>query len=99
MILLCFGTRPEWLKIKPLLSKLKSYKLLFTGQHMDLLKDIQVDYKININNSDNRLDSIISDCMLQFPNGEFSSVLVQGDTGSAFGCALAAFNRQIKIYY
>jgi UDP-N-acetylglucosamine 2-epimerase (non-hydrolysing) len=37
--------------------------------------------------------------MLQFPNGEFSSVLVQGDTGSAFGCALAAFNRQLKIYY
>jgi UDP-N-acetylglucosamine 2-epimerase (non-hydrolysing) len=25
--------------------------------------------------------------------------LVQGDTGSAFGCALAAFNRQLKIYY
>jgi UDP-N-acetylglucosamine 2-epimerase (non-hydrolysing) len=37
--------------------------------------------------------------MLQFPNGEFRGILVQGDTGSAFGCALAAFNRQIKIYY
>jgi UDP-N-acetylglucosamine 2-epimerase (non-hydrolysing) len=75
------------------------YKLLFTGQHPDLLQNVKVDYKININNSDNRLDSIISDCMLQFPNEEFGSVLVQGDTGSAFGCALAAFNRQLKIYY
>ena len=100
-ILLCFGTRPEWLKIKPLIKLMdrSEYKLLFTGQHPDLLKDVEVDYKININSSDNRLDSIISDCMLQFPNGEFSRVLVQGDTGSAFGCALAAFNRQLKIYY
>ena len=100
-ILLCFGTRPEWLKIKPLIKLMdkSEYKLLFTGQHPDLLKDVEVDYKININTSDNRLDSIISDCMLQFPNGDFRGVLVQGDTGSAFGCALAAFNRQLKIYY
>jgi UDP-N-acetylglucosamine 2-epimerase (non-hydrolysing) len=100
-ILLCFGTRPEWLKIKPLITIMdrSEYKLLFTGQHPDLLKDVEVDYKININTSDNRLDSIISDCMLQFPQGEFRGVLVQGDTGSAFGCALAAFNRELKIYY
>lgn len=100
-ILLCFGTRPEWLKIKPLITIMdrSEYKLLFTGQHPDLLQNVEVDYKININDSNNRLDSIISDCMLQFPNGKFDSVLVQGDTGSAFGCALAAFNRQLKIYY
>jgi UDP-N-acetylglucosamine 2-epimerase (non-hydrolysing) len=100
-ILLCFGTRPEWLKIKPLIKVMDKteYKLLFTGQHPDLLKDVKVDYRIDINTSDNRLDSIISDCMLQFPNGDFRGVLVQGDTGSAFGCALAAFNRGIRIYY
>ncbi len=100
-ILLCFGTRPEWLKIKPLIKLMdrSEYKLLFTGQHVDLLKNIEVDYQINMSTTNNRLDSIISDCMLQFPNGNFRGVLVQGDTGSAFGCALAAFNRQIKIYY
>ena len=100
-ILLCFGTRPEWLKIKPLIKLMdrSEYKLLFTGQHPDLLKDVEVDYKINITTSDNRLDSIISDCMIQFPQGDFRGVLVQGDTGSAFGCALAAFNRQLRIYY
>jgi UDP-N-acetylglucosamine 2-epimerase (non-hydrolysing) len=98
-ILLCFGTRPEWLKIKPLIKELDNYKLLFTGQHPDLLKDIEVDYKITIGNSDNRLDQLISDCLLQFPDGDFDSVLVQGDTASAFACAVAAFNRQKKIYY
>ena len=100
-ILLCFGTRPEWLKIKPLIKLMdrSEYKLLFTGQHIDLLKDVEVDYQINMTTTFNRLDSIISDCMFQFPEGDFKGVLVQGDTGSAFGCALAAFNRGIRIYY
>ena len=82
-LLLCFGTRPEWLKIKPLVKILtkNQYKLLFTGQHVDLLKDIQVDYMININEANNRLDSIISSCMLQFPDDKFDSILVQGEIG------------------
>ena len=54
-MLLCFGTRPEWLKIKPLVKILDNYQLLFTGQHEDLLKDIKVDYKINIQSNPNRL--------------------------------------------
>ena len=99
MILLCFGTRPEWLKIKPLIEVLDNYQLLFTGQHTDLLKDIKVDYQINVRNNPNRLDQLISDCLLQFPHGNFTSVLVQGDTASAFACALAAFHKQKKIYY
>ena len=99
MILLCFGTRPEWLKIKPLTKVLKDYKLLFTGQHTDLLRDIQVDYKININEGDNRLDRVVADCMLQFPEGDFDTVLVQGDTASAFACGLAAFHRQLRLVY
>ncbi len=98
-ILLCFGTRPEWLKIKPLIKVLDNYKLLFTGQHPDLLKDIKVDYKITIGDNPNRLDQLVSDCLLQFPKGNFDSVLVQGDTASAFACAVAAFHHQKKIYY
>ena len=98
-VLLCFGTRPEWLKIKPLIKELSNYKLLFTGQHEDLLKDIEVDFRIKINESNNRLDQLISDCLSQFPEDDFDSVLVQGDTASAFACALAAFNRGKKIYY
>lgn len=99
MILLCFGTRPEWLKIKPLVKVLDNYQLLFTGQHPDLLKDLEVDYKITIKDNPNRLDQLISDCLLQFPKGDFDAVLVQGDTASAFACAVAAFNRKKKIYY
>ena len=97
--LLCFGTRPEWLKIKPLVKILGEYKLLFTGQHVDLLKEIKADYQIKIKNNDNRLDQIVSDCLLQFPDDDYDGVLVQGDTASAFACALAAFHRNKKIFY
>ena len=99
MILLCFGTRPEWLKIKPLIKVLDNYELLFTGQHPDLLKNIKVDYQITIGDNPNRLDQLISDCLLQFPKDNFDSVLVQGDTASAFACAIAAFHRKKQIIY
>lgn len=97
-LLICFGTRPEWLKVKPLLKEIDNYKLLFTGQHKDLLKDIKVDYRIEIGDQTNRLDQIVSDCLMQFPEGDFD-VLVHGDTVSAFACALAAFSRKLKIIH
>ena len=100
-ILICLGTRPEWLKIKPIVEKLNvfDYKLLFTGQHLDLLTDIDFNYKFNIDTGKNRLDDIISTCLLQFPEDNFDYVLVQGDTASAFACAIAGFNRKIKIIH
>ena len=104
MILLCFGTRPEWLKIKPLVTTLDKYQLLFTGQHKDLLNGFNLFpvgglSTITISENINRLDQLISDCILQFPKGDFNSVLVQGDTASAFACALGAFHQKKKIYY
>lgn len=100
-VLICFGTRPEFLKIKPILDILNrsEYNLLFTGQHMDLLSGLDVEYSITIDKTNNRLDSIVSTCLMQFPEGDFSSILVQGDTASAFGCAVAAYHRHIPIYY
>jgi len=102
-ILFCLGTRPEWLKIKPILDLLNrdQYKILFTGQHEDLLKGLDFDYKIIMEeNSSNRLNNIFINCLKQFPiDNTFNSVLVQGDTASAYACALAAFNRGLKIYY
>ena len=99
MILICFGTRPEWLKIKPLLNKV-NHKLLFTGQHIDLVNEVNFDYVITQEDRGNRLDSIITNCLDGFPNDPtIESVLVQGDTASAFACALAAFNRNIKVIH
>lgn len=98
-ILICFGTRPEWLKVKPIAEKLDNVKLLFTGQHPDLLKDVKVDYRIEIGDKTDRLSQIISDCSLQFPNEEFKYVMVHGDTVSALACALIAYGRKQKIVH
>jgi len=106
MILICFGTRPEWLKIKPLVEKLDC-KLLFTGQHQDLLDEIDVDYRLypnakSHNSRSMRLNAAMEDCLAQFPSYDakyFDYVLVQGDTATAFACALAAFNLKLKVIH
>jgi UDP-N-acetylglucosamine 2-epimerase len=100
-ILFCLGTRPEWLKIKPLINLMdkSEYDLFFTGQHEDLLNNVEFDYKVSVTNKNNRLDDIMISCMSNFPNEIYDYVLVQGDTGSALGCALASYNRKIKLIH
>ena len=106
MILLSFGTRPEWIKIKPLLKKFDGhipYKLLFTGQHTDLLSDINSHgpvITLDIIEGKNRLDSIVQSIMnCDHVFDGVSAVLVQGDTTSAFSIALASFHRKIKVIH
>jgi len=68
MILLCYGTRPEWIKIKPLIEQFKrnnfEYKILFTGQHQDI-GTFYNDFQIMPIVGENRLDSIVSSIMNQ----------------------------------
>lgn len=107
MILICFGTRPEWIKIKPLLDEIGNsipYRLVCTGQHIDLLdnsiKDYSVEY-MSIIPGWNRLDDIIRSIMINadWIFNKITHVIVQGDTTSSFGIALCAFNRNIKIIH
>jgi UDP-N-acetylglucosamine 2-epimerase (non-hydrolysing) len=107
MILISFGTRPEWIKIKPLLDKLKGkipFKLVCTGQHSSLIDASTKDYSIEylyIEEYKNRLDSIFIS-ILQCADVIFkdvSHVMVQGDTTSALAMALAAFHRKIPIIH
>lgn len=105
MILITFGTRPEYIKIKPLINIFKlnnfyEYKILFTGQHEQLINDIKFDYKIDIKDGDNRLDSIFSSIMNKdniFKDIKY--VMVQGDTASAYAVALSAFHRKIPVMH
>jgi len=100
-ILICVGTRPEWLKIKPIINLLdkSEFDLLFTGQHIDLLSEIDFHHKINILGNGNRLSNVVSSCLLSMPKLDYDYVLVQGDTASAFGCALSSFHNKIKIIH
>lgn len=108
MILLAYGTRPEFIKLKSLMHELDfnniEYKTLFTGQHTDLLADLTPDWILTIKNKENRLDSIISsitgqlgECFKTFKN--ITHVLVQGDTSSVIAVALSAFHHGIKVIH
>jgi UDP-N-acetylglucosamine 2-epimerase (non-hydrolysing) len=101
-ILICFGTRPEYIKVKSLIDNLPNIKTCFTGQHNDLLQNIDVDYKLDINEniSDNRLNNIFCNIMkYSYIFKDIEYVLVQGDTTSASAIAISAFNHGIKIIH
>ena len=103
MILVCYGTRPEFLKIKPLIEKMKGvidFVTLFTGQHEN--KDMvmgNADYNIYIKEGENRLDSIISSIMNNISFDKIDYVMVQGDTATAFGVALSAFHHKVPVIH
>jgi UDP-N-acetylglucosamine 2-epimerase (non-hydrolysing) len=103
-ILLSFGTRPEWLKIKPLLTQFKksgiSYSTVFTGQHKDLLKSVRADFVFEQQElCSNRLNSVLAQVLVNTLPSTFTHVLVQGDTTSALGMCLWAFHNRIKIIH
>lgn len=103
--LICFGTRPEYIKVKSLIDNLSNVKTLFTGQHTDLIKhvvdNIDITYRIVLDGKNtNRLNDII--CSVLQYNDIFRNVdyvVVQGDTTSALAVALSAFNNQKKVIH
>jgi len=106
MILLAYGTRPEYIKIKPLIEIFDKeefpYRVLFTGQHKDLLKEQITDYQIEIiDDGNNRLDNIVKSIMTTFSwiLEDITHVLVQGDTTSVLAVALSAFHHGIKVIH
>lgn len=112
MILLAYGTRPEYIKIKPLMDEFNKndypYLTLFTGQHTTLIGEHNPDYIINIDDLKdmhiNRLDRIVKSVMGLFTTiclgvQDIDYVLVQGDTTTAFAVALTAFHNGIKVIH
>jgi UDP-N-acetylglucosamine 2-epimerase (non-hydrolysing) len=105
MILIVYGTRPEYIKVKPLMVEMDKqgiiYKTLFTGQHKDTVTE-NAWFNLHMKHyGENRLDNIIQNCM-NLPDEWFkgiSHVLVQGDTTSVTGLALAAMHRKIPVIH
>jgi UDP-N-acetylglucosamine 2-epimerase (non-hydrolysing) len=101
MILLCYGTRPEWIKIKPLVKSFEGkipFRVLFTGQHADISGGWYHD-KLKITEGVNRLDSIFSSVMNNIDFDEVSAVLVQGDTATCLAVGLSAFNHKVPVIH
>ena len=110
--MVAFGTRPEAIKMCPLVNELKKRKsintvLLVTGQHRSMLDPVLdvfgviPDYDLSIMKEGQTLFDITSNIL-----GGISSVLdeekpdavlVHGDTSSAFAVALACFYKRIDV--
>lgn len=111
MILICYGTRPEIIKLNPIIKSFKKnnieFKTLFTSQHKTLFKDFQnfipePDIVLtDIFSEGQSINQMLGKIITKFDivSNNFTDVFVQGDTSSAVGIALAAFNSKLKIHH
>lgn len=112
-ILLVFGTRPEAIKMAPLVKEFQKYHDQFetivcvTGQHREMLDqvlhifDITPDFDLNIMKQGQDLYDVTSRVLLGMRNvlreTQPDIVLVHGDTTTSTAAALAAFYQQIPV--
>ena len=112
-ILLVFGTRPEAIKMAPLVNKFKEYTSDFqtivcvTGQHRQMLDsvlklfDIVPDYDLDIMKPGQDLYDITSRVILGMRDvlrvSQPDIVFVHGDTTTSMAAAMAAFYSQIPV--
>ena len=107
-----FGTRPEAIKMAPLVKELEKRKeiesiVCVTAQHREMLDqvlktfDIKPDYDLNIMKQGQTLSEITSRALLGLEEVikevKPDIVLVHGDTTTTFAGALAAFYNQVSI--
>ena len=111
-VLSIFGTRPEAIKMAPLVRKLEENESIesivcVTAQHRQMLDqvlrvfEIRPDYDLDIMKAKQTLTDITVNVLREmervFDEAKPDLVLVHGDTTTAFAGALAAFYRQIPI--
>jgi UDP-N-acetylglucosamine 2-epimerase (non-hydrolysing) len=111
-ILVVFGTRPEAIKMAPVIKELEKEKTIdlkvcVTAQHREMLDqvldlfEIKPDYDLNIMKKNQDLYDITSNVLLKLKGvlNDFKPdiVLVHGDTTTTFAASLAAFYKKIKI--
>lgn len=111
-ILLVFGTRPEAIKMCPLVNELKTRKSIqtvvcVTGQHRQMLDQVletfqvEPDYDLSIMKDRQTLFDVTSNILLSIrtvlEQERPDVVLVHGDTSTTFVTALACFYLQIPV--
>lgn len=111
-VLSVFGTRPEAIKMAPLVKKLKETDgiesvLCVTAQHREMLDqvlelfDLVPDYDLNIMKPNQTISMITTNVLLGldeiFEKEKPDIVLVHGDTTTTFAAALSAFYHQASV--
>ncbi|WP_272164970.1 non-hydrolyzing UDP-N-acetylglucosamine 2-epimerase [Vibrio diabolicus] len=111
-ILTVFGTRPEAIKMAPLVHALAAddrfeAKCCVTAQHREMLDqvlelfEIEPDYDLNVMKAGQSLNDVTARILLELKPvlQEFKPdvVLVHGDTATTFAASLAAYYEQIEV--
>jgi UDP-N-acetylglucosamine 2-epimerase (non-hydrolysing) len=112
-ILFIFGTRPEAIKLCPLVRRLSlqgdcfSVKVCVTAQHREMLDQILEtfsvvpDYDLNVMQAEQTLSALTARILAALEpvleSAPVDLVLVQGDTTTTMAAALAAFYHQIPV--
>lgn len=111
-VLTVFGTRPEAIKMAPIILELEKEELFeskvcVTAQHREMLDqvldlfDISPDFDLNIMRSGQTLNEISSNILINLKPiiNDFKPdvILVHGDTSTTFAASLAAYYEKIKI--
>lgn len=111
--MLVFGTRPEAIKMAPLVKEFQKYPdkyqtiVCVTGQHRQMLDqvldifDIKPDYDLNIMKQGQDLYDVTARVLIGMRDVLLEAkpdvVLVHGDTTTSMAAALAAFYQQIPV--
>ena len=111
-IMSVFGTRPEAIKMAPLLKELEKWPefeslCCLTGQHRQMLDSVmedfglKADFDLNIMEANQSLGAITTRILTRLEpvleQARPDLVLVHGDTSTAFSAALAAFYHRIPV--
>jgi len=113
MVLFSFGTRPEAIKLAPVIKEMQKrpdrfeVKVLVTAQHRRMLDQvlklfgIEPDYDLNVMRPAQSLADVVVRALPRI-EGIIKTcrprlLLVQGDTTSAFVAALAAYYQQVPV--
>lgn len=106
-----FGTRPEAVKLAPVIRELKRRKIenivVSSGQHKDLLApflkffDIKPDCDLSVMTKNQTPTKVLAKILPKleavFEKENPSNVIVQGDTITTLAGAIAGFNRKINV--
>ena len=109
-VLTIFGTRPEAIKMAPVISELREafkVSVCVTGQHNSMLKqvmrvfEIVADYELSIMTDNQKLSELTGRAILEVEKVlvevKPDIVLVQGDTTTALSAAMASFYNHIIV--
>ena len=110
-ILICFGTRPEAIKLAPVIFELKSrgvgFKVCVTAQHREMLDqvleffEIIPDYDLSLMKPDQSLNSLSGSILFEmdkiFEKDRPNLVLVHGDTTTSIMVAISAYHKKIPV--